>query len=138
MEKVIVSSKILDNYLSPQNCGVISNPTVLGSFGDYDLGIKIDLYLVISDRNIIEDIKFKTFGCITSIASASMLTQIVMGKDINWALGVGVDDLSMALGQIPEEKLYCCEYAIKALRDGISKICKINNEGEQVLNHAKF
>lgn len=113
-----VSNRILNHYLTPRNCGVIEEPTAVGESGDPDKGVKIRFFLTISN-DCIDDIRFQTFGCITSIASASILTELVKGKPIAEISNLAACDISNALGGVPQEKMYCCELAIRAFRSGL-------------------
>lgn len=119
-----VSNPILNHYLNPQNCGVLDRPTAIGEWGDPDKGIKIKFYLSIQ-HNCIEDITFQTFGCVTSIASASMLTKLVKGKAIAEISHLTAYDVSKALHDVPPEKMYCCELVIGALRNGVKNFANV-------------
>jgi nitrogen fixation NifU-like protein len=94
--------------------------TSKGESGNLDKGVMIRFFLLINHDRI-EDIKFQTFGCITSIASSSMLTEIVKGKFINEVEKLEAEDISSELGGVPQEKMYCCNLAIEAFRESIKK-----------------
>jgi nitrogen fixation NifU-like protein len=71
----------------------------------------------------IKDARFKTAGCALSIASASMVTELVKGVTIKEALFLSPADVSQALGGIPEEKMHCSELAVDALYRALTDYC---------------
>ena len=83
------SEKVMDHFMNPRNVGEIADADGIGEVGNAKCGDIMKMYLKIND-NIIEDIKFKTFGCGSAIASSSMATELVKGKTIDEALEVTV------------------------------------------------
>ena len=86
------SEKVMDHFMNPRNVGEIADADGIGEVGNAKCGDIMKMYLKIND-NIIEDIKFKTFGCGSAIASSSMATELVKGKtiDINAAHIINIE-----------------------------------------------
>lgn len=117
-------NKILDHFYNPRNCGEIPNPDGVGYERIEEHGIAHKITIKVKDGRI-SDIKFKTAGCISSIASASVMTELVKGKRIEEALSLSEEDVSQALDGLPKEKMYCGELAVstlhRAIQDHLSK-----------------
>ena len=115
---VYYNNVVLDHFHSPRNWGELAPADGLGiaEIADRSIAIKFTLQIV---DGVIVDIRFKTLGCVTSIASASMTTEIVKGMPVEAAWHLTEDGLSRALGHLPEEKLYCSQLAISALRTAL-------------------
>ena len=113
------SDKVLDHYSNPRNVGTLdkNDPSVgTGVVGAPECGDVMKLQLKISDDGIVEDAKFKTFGCGSAIASSSFVTELVKGKSVNEVAQIKnsliVEELSL-----PPVKIHCsvlAEDAIKA------------------------
>ena len=74
------SDKVFDHFTNPRNVGEIADASGVGEVGNAKCGDIMKIYLKISDDGIIEDVKFKTFGCGAAIATSSMATEMVKGK----------------------------------------------------------
>ena len=113
------SEKVLDHYENPRNVGSFdkNDPQVAtGMVGAPACGDVMKLQLKISDDGIIEDAKFKTYGCGSAIASSSLVTEWVKGKSIEEAGSIKNTDISEELA-LPPVKIHCsilAEDAIKA------------------------
>ncbi|MBI4483634.1 MAG: iron-sulfur cluster assembly scaffold protein [Acidobacteria bacterium] len=99
-------SPVLDHFHHPRNLGVVDQPNRSYLEQDNPWSIRILLTLSVEDGRI-QEVKFKTQGCITSVACSSALTEMVQGKDVEDALSVTEQELSDALGTIPPEKMHC-------------------------------
>jgi nitrogen fixation protein NifU and related proteins len=113
------SNVILDHFRNPKNCGFIKDADGIGIEKDNPWMIVITISVKIRE-GIIRDIKFKTQGCLTSIASSSIITEMVLGKSIEDGLALSYYDVVTALGQVPQEKIHCCQLATGALHKAIS------------------
>ena len=114
------SKKVMENFYNPQNFGEIKDPDAMGKVGNTVCGDVMWVYLKIDqERNIIEDIKFKTFGCVAAIATSSMLTQLAKGKTLTEAKQITDQDIVKNLGGLPPIKHHCSLIANKALQDAI-------------------
>ena len=112
--------KVMDHFQNPRNVGSIENASAVGEAGIPADGDTVRLYLKIEENTIV-DAKVKIFGCPTAIAAASVLTELVMGKSLDEALAVRNEDVSAALGGLPEGKLHCSVLAEAVLEDAISQ-----------------
>ena len=109
----LYSEKVMDHFTHPRNVGVLEDANGVGEVGNAKCGDIMKIYLKI-ENDIIEDVKFETFGCGSAIASSSMATEMIKGKSIY-----------EALDGLPAHKLHCsvlAEEAIKAaLKDYYDK-----------------
>jgi nitrogen fixation NifU-like protein len=131
------SDKVIDHYENPQNVGSLdkSDPSVgTGLVGAPACGDVMKLQLKISDDGIIEDAKFKTFGCGSAIASSSLVTTLVKGKHIDDAMAIKNGMIAQELS-LPPVKIHCsvlAEDAIKAaIRDYQAKHPSSENRVEK-------
>ncbi|WP_375772335.1 Fe-S cluster assembly scaffold IscU [Archangium gephyra] len=120
------SDKVIDHYENPRNVGTLdkADPNVgTGLVGAPACGDVMRLQLKISDEGIIEDAKFKTFGCGSAIASSSLVTEWVKGKTVDQAMTISNKDVARELA-LPPVKIHCsvlAEDAIKAAIDDFKK-----------------
>lgn len=116
------SEKVLDHYENPRNVGSMDNadPTVgTGMVGAPACGDVMRLQIQVNDEGVIEDAKFKTYGCGSAIASSSLLTEWVKGKTLEEAQEIKNTDIAEELA-LPPVKVHCsvlAEDAIKAAVD---------------------
>jgi len=113
------SRKVVEHFTNPRNVGSIEDASCVGNAGNPADGDTIRLYLKIEEQRIV-DAKVKVFGCPTAIAAASVLTELIIGKSIDEALELRNEDVSEALGGLPESKLHCSVLAEAVLEDAIS------------------
>lgn len=109
------SDKVMDHFMHPRNVGEIPDADGVGRVGNQICGDIMALYIKVKD-NIIEDAKFKTFGCGAAIATSSMVTELVKGKTIEEALKVSNKAVAEALGGLPPIKMHCSLLAEQALQ----------------------
>ena len=121
------SDKVLDHYENPRNVGKLdkaSKQVGTGMVGAPACGDVMHLQIQVSDEGIIEDAKFKTYGCGSAIASSSLLTEWVKGKTLDQALEIKNSQIAEELA-LPPVKVHCsvlAEDAIKAaIKDYSSK-----------------
>ena len=129
----LYSDKVMDHFLNPRNVGSMDNASGVGEVGNAKCGDIMKIYLKIED-DIIEDVKFETFGCGSAIASSSMATELIKGKKVSEALEFTNKAVVEALDGLPPQKVHCsvlAEEAIKmALKDyydknGIAYDCSV-------------
>jgi nitrogen fixation NifU-like protein len=106
---------VMDHFRNPRNVGVIENADGVGEVGNPLCGDMMTIYLKIRD-DVIEDIKFQTFGCGSAIAVSSMLTEIAKGKTIDEAKQITNKDVAAALEGLPKNKLHCSNLGADALQ----------------------
>ncbi len=120
----LYSEKVMDHFRNPRNVGSIEDADGIGEVGNAKCGDIMKIYLKI-ENNIIEDVKFETFGCGSAIASSSMATELIKGKPISEALKLTNKAVVEALDGLPTHKIHCsvlAEEAIKAaLKDYYDK-----------------
>jgi len=117
------SQKVMDHFMNPRNVGSIENPDGVGEVGNPRCGDIMRIYLKI-DNDLITDIKFQTFGCGAAVATSSMITEMVKGKNIKEALKISNQNVAEALGGLPPVKMHCSNLAAQALKAAIDNYLK--------------
>ena len=112
------SEKVLEHFKNPRNVGVIENADGYGKVGNPVCGDLMEIYIKVKDHAI-EDIKFKTFGCGSAIATSSMVTELAKGKDIDDAIKITRNDVANELDGLPPKKMHCSNLAADALQEAI-------------------
>ena len=118
--KIGYSKKVMELFMNPKNVGVMNDANVTALTGSVACGDMIKLYLKIKD-NIIKKITFESYGCAANIATSSMVTEMVKGKNIEYARKLSLKDEVEKLGGLPKIKYHCAVLAIKALRIALTK-----------------
>ncbi len=109
------SEKVMDDFTNPRNMGEIENPSGTGTVGNAKCGDIMRIYLDIDDNQVIQDCKFKTFGCGAAVATSSMATELVKGKTVQEALLVTNRAVMEALDGLPPVKVHCSLLAEEAI-----------------------
>ena len=109
------SEKVMDHFNNPRNMGELENPSGVGTVGNAKCGDIMRMYLDIDDTGVIQDVKFKTFGCGAAVATSSMATELVKGKTIQEALVVTNKTVMEALDGLPPVKVHCSLLAEEAI-----------------------
>jgi NifU-like protein len=109
------TEKVRDHYLHPRNVGEIPNPDGFGEVGNITCGDALRLTFKLDDKGKITDIRFKTFGCGSAIASASVLTEMCKGKTLDEIKKITNKDIADALDGLPKEKMHCSVMGQEAL-----------------------
>ena len=112
------SKEVMDHFTAPRNVGEIKNADGMGEIGNPTCGDMMTFYIKVKD-NIIEDIKFKTFGCGAAIAVSSMVSEMAKGKTLDEALKITNKDVARELGGLPKNKLHCSNLGADALHAAI-------------------
>ena len=119
----LYSEKVMDHFRNPRNVGVIEDANGVGEVGNAKCGDIMKMYLKIED-DIIQDVKFETFGCGSAIASSSMATELIKGKPVSVAMQLTNKAVAEALDGLPDYKMHCsvlAEEAIQAALDDYKK-----------------
>ena len=114
------SEKVMDHFQHPRNVGEIENASGVGTVGNAKCGDIMRMYLDIDDNGVIQDCKFKTFGCGAAVATSSMATELVKGKTIEEALQLTNAAVAEALDGLPPQKLHCSVLAEEAIKAALS------------------
>ena len=114
------SEKVMDHFTNPRNVGEIENASGVGTVGNAKCGDIMRMYLDIDDNGIIQDCKFKTFGCGAAVATSSMATELIKGKSIDDALKLTNKAVVEALDGLPAVKLHCSVLAELAIKSALA------------------
>lgn len=125
------SDKVMEHFRNPRNVGEMKNPDGLGHVGNVICGDIMELYIKVED-DIIVDAKFKTMGCGAAIATSSMVTEMVKGKNIKEALEISNKAVAEALGGLPPVKMHCSVLAEQALKSAIDDYYKKQGKSSPV------
>lgn len=112
------SEKVMDHFMNPRNVGVIENPDGYGKIGSPSCGDVMEIFLKI-DNNVITDIKFRTFGCASAIATSSISTEMLLGSTVEDALKLTNKAVAEALDGLPAQKMHCSVLAEEAVKAAI-------------------
>jgi len=119
MKSTQYSEKTLEHFRNPRNVGTLEGPNVaVGRVGNPVCGDMMDIYIDVEDDRI-KDIKFQTFGCGSAVATSSMITELVVGMQLDEALKVSRGDVADALDGLPPIKMHCSNLAADALHEAI-------------------
>jgi nitrogen fixation NifU-like protein len=120
------SDKVIEHYENPRNVGTLDkdDPNVgTGLVGAPACGDVMRLQIKVSDEGVIEDAKFKTFGCGSAIASSSLATEWIKGKHVDEAAGIKNSQIAEELN-LPPVKIHCSVLAEDAIKSAIEDFKK--------------
>ena len=112
------SDEVMEHFRNPRNVGFIEDADGVGKVGNPVCGDIMELTIKV-ENGVIEDAKFRTFGCGAAIATSSMVTELVKGKTLEEALEMSNKAVVEALGGLPPVKLHCSVLAEQALKSAI-------------------
>lgn len=118
------SDKVIDHYENPRNVGKMDDKDVnvgTGMVGAPACGDVMRLQIRVNDEGVIEDAKFKTYGCGSAIASSSLLTEWVKGRSLEEATAIKNKDIADELG-LPPVKIHCSVLAEDAIKAAIADV----------------
>ena len=127
ISQVGYSKKVMDHFMNPKNVGIIENSDGYGKVGNPVCGDLMEIYIKVKN-DIITDIKFKTFGCGSAIATSSMVTELAKGKHVDDAIKITRNDVANELDGLPPQKMHCSNLAADALQEAIKDYKKKNNK----------
>ena len=114
----LYSDKVMDHFRNPRNVGVLEDANGIGEVGNAKCGDIMKMYLKIED-DIIQDVKFETFGCGSAIASSSMATELIKGKPVSEAMQLTNKAVAEALDGLPAFKMHCSVLAEEAIQKAL-------------------
>lgn len=114
------SDALMEHFFSPKNSGVLQNPDRTGHAGAPGRGPFMILYLRLAEDRVAEA-RFQTYGCGPTIASGSVLTELILGRTLAECLELTPDDVIRALDGVPSDKIHGPHLAITALRDALKE-----------------
>lgn len=113
---MLYSEKVMDHFRHPRNVGKIEDANAVGEVGNAKCGDIMKMYMKIDDDGTIQDVKFNTFGCGSAIASSSMATELIKGRNVKDALQLTNQAVVEALGGLPPVKMHCSVLAEEAVK----------------------
>jgi len=118
----LYGEKVMDHFTNPRNVGELKDADGVGMTGNPTCGDIMKIYLKVGTKDgveIIEDVKFQTFGCGAAVATSSMVTEMVKGKTLDEAEKISNAAVAEALGGLPPVKMHCSNLAANALHEAI-------------------
>lgn len=124
------SEKVMDHFRNPRNVGEIPDASGVGKVGNPVCGDLMELFIKV-ENGIIVDAKFRTFGCGAAIATSSMVTELVKGKNLEEAKKITNKTVAEALDGLPPLKMHCSNLAAEALHAAIEDYLRKKNSREE-------
>ena len=114
----LYTEKVMDHFRNPRNAGVLEDANGIGEVGNAKCGDIMKMYLKIED-DIIQDVRFETFGCGSAIAASSVATELIKGKPVSEAMKLTNKAVVEELGGLPPHKIHCSVLAEEAIQAAI-------------------
>ncbi len=114
------SEKLMDHFMNPRNVGQMEDPDGHSEVGSPQCGDAMTLDILVDDDDLIEDVRFQTFGCAAAVASASAMTELVKGRHIDEARKIRNSEIVEYVGGMPAEKFHCSVMGHDALSAAIA------------------
>jgi nitrogen fixation NifU-like protein len=122
------TEKVMDHFMHPRNVGAVADPDGVGLVGNPVCGDLMEVSIKV-EKDVITDVKFKTFGCGSAIATASMVTELAKGKTLDEAEKISRQDVADELDGLPPRKMHCSNLAADALHKAIEDYRKKTETG---------
>ena len=114
------SEKVMEHFANPRNVGELDNPDGVGQVGNPTCGDMMVFHIQVNpETKVIEDIRYKTFGCGAAIAVSSMVSEMAKGKTLDEALRITNASVAKELGGLPPQKMHCSNLGADALHAAI-------------------
>ena len=123
---MLYSEKVMDHFRNPRNVGEIQDADGIGEVGNAKCGEIMRMYIKVKN-DVIEDVKFMTFGCGSAIATSSIATEMIKGKPISEALELSNKAVVEALDGLPAHKIHCSVLAEEAVKAAVKYYYDKNN-----------
>lgn len=137
MKSTHYSDKVLDHFRRPRNTGTLKGEDVAkGRVGNPVCGDLMEIYIKVRDERI-QDIKFKTFGCGSAVATASMVTELAKGKSLVEASRITRQDVADELDGLPPVKMHCSNLAADALHNAIDNYLNRDKGASQPVKNVR-
>jgi NifU-like protein involved in Fe-S cluster formation len=121
-ERFGYTAKVIEHFTNPRNSGKIEDADAATRVGSASCGDMVQLYLKVNPKNdIIEDVKFESYGCAANIASSSVTTEMAKGKSLDEARNISFKDVLGELGGLPKHKIHCAQLSTAGLHAAIMK-----------------
>ncbi len=118
------TDKVMDHFRNPRNVGSIENPDGYGKVGNPVCGDLMEIFIKVGKNDkgedIIDDIKFRTFGCGSAVSTSSMVTEMAKGMTLDDAYKITRSDVAEELDGLPPIKMHCSNLAADALKAAIN------------------
>ena len=114
------NDRVIKEFSNPQNAGELKDANAVGQVGNAACGDIMKIFMKINDDNVIEDVRFQTFGCAAAIATSSVATSMIKGKTVDEALKITNAQVVEELGGLPAQKLHCSVLAEEAIKEAIN------------------
>ena len=114
----LYSEKVMDHFRNPRNVGVLEDANGIGEVGNAKCGDIMKMYLKI-ENDIVQDVKFETFGCGSAIASSSMATELIKGQPLSEVRKLTNKAVAEALDGLPAYKMHCSVLAEEAIQSAL-------------------
>ena len=113
------SETVLDHYENPRNVGEAAGANAVAQVDSDACADRLRLSLRIGPDGVIEEARFRTFGCVAAIAASSMTTELLVGLDVEAAATITDSRVSEELGGLPPAKVHCSVLAERAIREAL-------------------
>ena len=110
------SEKVMDHFMNPRNVGDVEDANAVGEVGNAKCGDIMKISMKINDDGVIEDVKFKTFGCGAAVATSSIATEMIKGKTVEEAEKLSNKAVIEAFDGLPPAKIHCSVLAEEAVK----------------------
>ena len=118
------NEKVMEIFRNPMNMGDLKGANGVGQVGNMACGDIMKIFLKINEKGVIEDAKFKTFGCVAAIVSSAVACELIKGRTIEEALNFDNNEVIQEVGELPVHKFHCSILAKEAIEDAINNYKK--------------
>jgi len=125
------NEKVMEVFRVAKNAGMIKGASGTGKVGNVKCGDIIKIYIMVDDKGVITDAKFKTFGCVSAIASSDIACDLIKGKTVDNALKVTNKQVLDVLGDLPTQKVHCSVLAKEAIESAVADYKKKLEKAKQ-------